>query len=298
MDVSKKKREKPLNWHHFSRNPGFLELIQVDVSFFPSRKMSFQIDSSTTSLSYPGNAETTRISVDFKGKRWKKGSLNFFLLGFGRWIIIVYPCLSQMRKIISNWFVVSDCDLKISIYPKKCWVKLDHKTPPKNNLEPENKPVWKDHHFARLHFLGWIFVFRGVVFFSWFIHPLLQLVGKTPRPHCSTAWWPRMERQQFLPPWSLPIMSDAPWGHYFGGRYLYSHNSINRYYCTPLKINMEPKNHPIEKENHLNQTSISRFSQPGTWGWHSHLRHGRDWWCSPGWCLGRWGHLEGESQCS
>ena len=24
----------------------------------------------------------------------------------------------------------------------------------------------------------------------------------------------------------------------------------------PLKINMEPKKHPIEKENHLNQTSI------------------------------------------
>ena len=27
-------------------------------------------------------------------------------------------------------------------------------------------------------------------------------------------------------------------------------------YCTPLKIIMEPKNRPIEKENHLNQTSI------------------------------------------
>ena len=24
----------------------------------------------------------------------------------------------------------------------------------------------------------------------------------------------------------------------------------------PLKINMEPKNHPFEKETHLNQTSI------------------------------------------
>ena len=28
---------------------------------------------------------------------------------------------------------------------------------------------------------------------------------------------------------------------------------------TPRKINMEPKNHPIEKENHLNQTIIFRF---------------------------------------
>ena len=28
---------------------------------------------------------------------------------------------------------------------------------------------------------------------------------------------------------------------------------------TPLKFNMEPKNHPTEKENHLNQTSIFRF---------------------------------------
>ena len=28
---------------------------------------------------------------------------------------------------------------------------------------------------------------------------------------------------------------------------------------TPLKINMEPKNHPIEKENHLNQTSMFEF---------------------------------------
>ena len=28
---------------------------------------------------------------------------------------------------------------------------------------------------------------------------------------------------------------------------------------TPQKINMEPKNHPIEKENHLNQTIIFRF---------------------------------------
>ena len=27
----------------------------------------------------------------------------------------------------------------------------------------------------------------------------------------------------------------------------------------PLKINMEPKNHPFEKETHLNQTSILGF---------------------------------------
>ena len=28
----------------------------------------------------------------------------------------------------------------------------------------------------------------------------------------------------------------------------------------PLKINMEPTNHPIEKENHLNQTTIFGFN--------------------------------------
>ena len=28
---------------------------------------------------------------------------------------------------------------------------------------------------------------------------------------------------------------------------------------TPWKMNMEPENTPVEKENHLNQTSIFRF---------------------------------------
>lgn len=39
-----------------------------------------------------------------------------------------------------------------------------------------------------------------------------------------------------------------------------------------------------------------RSQPPSPEGWHSHLRHGRYWWCSPGRCLGRWGHSEGESQ--
>ena len=37
------------------------------------------------------------------------------------------------------------------------------------------------------------------------------------------------------------------------------HTPVN----TPLKINMEPKNHPIEKEHHLNQTSIFRVHVDG-----------------------------------
>ena len=37
-------------------------------------------------------------------------------------------------------------------------------------------------------------------------------------------------------------------------------------YVTPVKINMETKNHTIEKENHLNQTSI--------FGFHVDFRHG------------------------
>ena len=100
---------------------------------------------------------------------------------------------NYLKLICCEWLWPQD----LYIYPKKCWVKLDHKTPPKNNLDPENKPVWKDHHFARLHFLGWIFVFRGVVVFSWFIYPLLQLVGKPPRPHCSIAWWPGWSDNSF-----------------------------------------------------------------------------------------------------
>ena len=38
--------------------------------------------------------------------------------------------------------------------------------------------------------------------------------------------------------------------------------------CTPLKINMEPKHLPIEKEHHLNQTSMFAFhvNFPGC-GW-------------------------------
>jgi len=34
---------------------------------------------------------------------------------------------------------------------------------------------------------------------------------------------------------------------------------VNSTATTPQKINMEPKNHTIEKENHLNQTIIFRF---------------------------------------
>ena len=37
------------------------------------------------------------------------------------------------------------------------------------------------------------------------------------------------------------------------------HTPVN----TPLKIDMEPKNHPIEKEHHLNQTSIFRVHVDG-----------------------------------
>ncbi len=36
--------------------------------------------------------------------------------------------------------------------------------------------------------------------------------------------------------------------------------------ATPLKIfTMEPKNHPIEKEHHLNQTSIFGFHVSFSW---------------------------------
>ena len=47
------------------------------------------------------------------------------------------------------------------------------------------------------------------------------------------------------------------------GNVLWVHHKIGRliWPCVrPLKINMEPKNHPIEKENHLNQTSILGFN--------------------------------------
>ena len=48
---------------------------------------------------------------------------------------------------------------------------------------------------------------------------------------------------------SVPSNSARTWTFFLGMVSLH----------TPLKFNMEPKNHPIEKENHLNQTIIFRF---------------------------------------
>ena len=106
-------------------------------------------------------------------------------------------------------------------------------------------------------------------------------------------------------------MSDALWVTISGD--VTCTTTIQQIGITPLKFKMEPKNHPIDKESHLPSTSIFGFKmlvfgglsilsihvvsfaanhlEPE--GWHSHLRHGRYWWCSPGRCLGRWGHLEG-----
>lgn len=106
----------------------------------------------------------------------------------------------------------------------------------------------------------------------------------------------------------------CPMGHYCRGRHLYNYNSINRIKSVlhPSKFTWNLKLTQFEKESHLPISSIHlhffwgvygycpsmsfRSQPPSPEGWHSHLRHGRYWWCSPGRCLGRWGHSEGESQ--
>ena len=102
-------------------------------------------------------------------------------------------------------------------------------------------------------------------------------------------------------------------GHYCRGRHLYNYNSINRIKSVlhPSKFTWNLKLTQFAKESHLPISSIHlhfwgvygycpsmsfRSQPPSPEGWHSHLRHGRYWWCSPGRCLGRWGHSEGESQ--
>ena len=45
----------------------------------------------------------------------------------------------------------------------------------------------------------------------------------------------------------------------FNDFFEFSTRSLEKNVYTPKKINMEPRNHPIEKENHLNQTIIFRF---------------------------------------
>ena len=85
-----------------------------------------------------------------------------------------------------------------------------------------------------------------LILFSFYPHTLLISNG-----HVSLWYWgnPRKNMWKFL-----------------GGLWI---TNFNKH--TPWKINMEPTNHPIRKENHLNQTSMrtcSNFNLPGCMSHH------------------------------
>jgi len=56
------------------------------------------------------------------------------------------------------------------------------------------------------------------------------------------------------------FLSSYPTGYPIKQRNLHSKYANRMGWLTPLNTNMEHKNHPLEKENHLNQTSILRVS--------------------------------------
>ena len=105
--------------------------------------------------------------------------------------------------------------------------------------------------------------------------------GNSTGPTTNLSSDPRFEEDSFgegeMPRWDIVILTCLHpgrltwniimevWKSIFLSKWVICRSHVNLPGCivfkiqiyTPLKFNMQPKGHPIEKENHLNQTSMT-----------------------------------------